>query len=373
MLLSHLFEVSGLGELDVSEQLQRYFTKRGYNIVSEGRDQMVFHRPGQRHVIKVIGQSASGVERGEAIADYVRFFAQNQRNPHFPRVSHPRDIDVGGEIYTIYRQELLQDLSDDEEERLLDWMQAFGQALGDPMGPGMVKAWLQNNPPPRSLPLRQVQGVYAAVMELLQYYGDDLGNEMRLDLGHAANFMQRADGTIVVVDPIAYDEEYGTLSEQGVAEAAQKVTLGPQLFVDRRTTVEDIKPRGVAWTSTAEKTTVGYTSAWVEWCKDNMAQWLTDTGILYDVAPGARILVLRTDRDVIQVARHYKLQIQNVADLFGKMDWNVLRQDYDAIHHIPTGRDMFMSTWDVESTAWFDRKFLINPRKVPVDLSDTSE
>ena len=208
-----LQEVSGFGELDVSKQLQRYFIKRGYRIASEGRDQMVFHRPGQRHVIKVIGQSDLGTERGDVIADYVRFFAANQANPHFPRVSQPREIDVEEEIYTIYRQELLQDLSDDEEERLLDWIQAFGQALGDPMGPGMVKAWLQNNPPPRSLPLRQVQGVYAAVTKLLQHYGDDLGGEMRLDLGHAANFMQRADGTIVVVDPIAYDEEYGTYSE----------------------------------------------------------------------------------------------------------------------------------------------------------------
>ena len=222
-----LQEVSGFGELDVSKQLQRYFTKRGYRIASEGRDQMVFHRPGQRHVVKVIGQSDSGIERGEAIADYVRFFAMNQRNPHFPRVSQPRDIDVGGEIYTIYRQELLQDLSDDEEERLLDWIQAFGQALGDPMGPGMVKAWLQNNPPPRSLPLRQVQGVYAAVTKLLQHYGDDLGGEMRLDLGHAANFMQRADGTIVVVDPIAYDEEYGTYSESTQMKI-DEITLGSE-------------------------------------------------------------------------------------------------------------------------------------------------
>jgi len=215
MIINDLFEVSGFGELDVSERLQKYFVDRGYRILGEGRDQMVFHKPGQRHVIKVIGQGEWDTERGDTIADYVRFFAANQGNPHFPRVSPPREIDVEDEIYTIYRQELLRDLSDDEEERLLDWIEAFGDALGDQwhMGPGSVKAWLQNNPPPRSLPLPQVQGVYAAVSKLLSHYGDDLTGARRLDLGHAANFMQRDDGTIVVVDPIAYDEDYGQFSE----------------------------------------------------------------------------------------------------------------------------------------------------------------
>ena len=44
-------EIGAPGELDVSEKLKQYFTDRGYNIEGEGRDQMVFHRPGQRHVI----------------------------------------------------------------------------------------------------------------------------------------------------------------------------------------------------------------------------------------------------------------------------------------------------------------------------------
>jgi opacity protein-like surface antigen len=161
--------------------------------------------------------------------------------------------------------------------------------------------------------------------------------------------------------------------EQGVTEAQGEIKLGPQLFVSRQTTTEDIKPRGVAWTSTAQKTPQGFTSDWIEWCKDNMAQWVTDTGILYDVAPGARILLLRTDRDVIRVARRYGLEIKNSFDLFEKMDWDVLRQDYDAVHHIPQGRSLFMSAWDVESTAWFDRKFLTNPRRVKVDTGKTHD
>ena len=83
-------EIGAPGELDVSEKLQRYFTDRGYDIAGEGRDQMVFHRPGQRHVVKVIGLG-DDLARRDNVADYVRFFALNQRNPHFPRVSQPRE------------------------------------------------------------------------------------------------------------------------------------------------------------------------------------------------------------------------------------------------------------------------------------------
>ena len=133
--------------------------------------------------------------------------------------------------------------------------------------------------------------------------------------------------------------------QQDVTESQGEIQLGPQLFVNRQLTTEGIKPRAAAWTSTAQKTDQGFTSDWVEWCKDNMAQWVNDTGILYDVAPGARILLLRTDRDVIRVAREYGLEIKNAADLFRKMDWDVLRKDYDAIHHIPQGRGFFMSAW----------------------------
>lgn len=200
-------EIGAPGELTVSEKLQKYFTDRGYDIAGEGRDQMVFHKPGQRHVVKVIGLG-DDLARRDNVADYVRFFAINQRNPHFPRVSQPREIQIGDEIYTIYRQELLQGLPG--EEVIEDWMEKFGAALSDP---ARARTWLRENPPPPNLPRQQVQGLYTAVRRLQQFYGDDLGGSIRLDLGHTGNFMQRADGTIVVVDPLAYDESYDTYSE----------------------------------------------------------------------------------------------------------------------------------------------------------------
>jgi hypothetical protein len=212
-------EIGAPGELDVSEKLQRYLTDRGYDIAGEGRDQMVFHKPGQHHVVKVIGLG-DDLARRDNVADYVRFFSLNQRNPHFPRVSQPREIQIGDEIYTIYRQELLQNLPGEEE--VMDWMEKFGAALSDP---GRARAWVRENPPPSNLPRQQVQGLYTAVRRLQQFYGDDLGGSIKLDLGHTGNFMQRADGTIVVVDPLAYDESYDTYSES-VADIAENFADG---------------------------------------------------------------------------------------------------------------------------------------------------
>lgn len=157
---------------------------------------------------------------------------------------------------------------------------------------------------------------------------------------------------------------------QTVTESIKTITkLGPQLFVPKRDLAESIKPNAELWTSSSKKTPNGYTSAWVEWCKDNEPSWIRPEGILFDVAPGARILVVNTDKDVIEVAKKYGIEAKDSIELFRKMRWDVLANDYDAIHHKPVNRydNMFMSTWDVESTAWLNKKFLINPRKVKID------
>lgn len=149
--------------------------------------------------------------------------------------------------------------------------------------------------------------------------------------------------------------------------------LGPQLFVPKRDLIEGIKPNAELWTSSSKKTPNGYTSAWVEWCKDNEPSWIRPEGILFDVAPGARILVINTDKDAISVAKKYGIEVKDSMELFMKMRWDMLAKDYDAIHHKPAERylNLFMSTWDVESTAWFNKKFLINPRKVQIDTEGT--
>ncbi len=162
-----------------------------------------------------------------------------------------------------------------------------------------------------------------------------------------------------------------------IPEALPTVTrLGPQLYAPNPKQMQEslaLKPRAARWTSTAQQTEQGWTSAWVKWAQAEMPNWVGGEGIVYDVAPGAKILSINSDRDAIRVAKHYGVEINSVIDLFEKMPWQAVANDYDAVHHQPSGGgDMYMSTWDVESTAWFDSSSLIRPRRVGLVAADES-
>jgi len=163
------------------------------------------------------------------------------------------------------------------------------------------------------------------------------------------------------------------VDEHLVAEAAS-VKLGPQLYVPHpKNLKEGLKPEAKLWTSTAHKSDAGYTSAWAEWCSHAMPAWLGHEGTLYDVKPGARILTLNTDRQARAIAKKYGVKITNVISLLTLMPWDRISQDYDAVHHVPSGdrlSNLLMGTWDVESTAWFNMNFLTNPRKVHISIQD---
>jgi hypothetical protein len=166
-------------------------------------------------------------------------------------------------------------------------------------------------------------------------------------------------------------------SQQGVAEGINKTPtqLGPQLYAPHPKNLdESMKPRNALWTSTASGNNNGYTSAWVQWAESEMPQWIGQTGFLYDVSPTARILSINSDQDALTVAKKYGLNTTNVMDLFMYMPWNKIAKDYDAIHHVPSNRgaDLFMHAWDVESTAWFNTKVLLNKRKVPIVSSKSN-
>ena len=159
---------------------------------------------------------------------------------------------------------------------------------------------------------------------------------------------------------------------EGVEEGFLNETtsqLGPQLYTPRPKNLdESMKPDSALWTSTASGSNNGYTSAWVEWAKSEMPQWVGHGGFLYDVSPSARILTINSDRDAMRVANKYGMHTTDIMDLFMYMPWKKIAKDYDAIHHVPSNRgaDLFMHSWDVESTAWFNTKMLLNKRKVPI-------
>ena len=156
-----------------------------------------------------------------------------------------------------------------------------------------------------------------------------------------------------------------------VTEGSNEPTLqlGPQLYTPHPKNLdESMKPKAALWTSTASGDNNGYTSAWVRWAKSEMPQWVGHSGFLYDVSPNARILTINSDQDAMRVAKKYGMNTTDIMDLFMWMPWKKIAKDYDAIHHVPSNRgaDIFMHSWDVESTAWFNTKMLLNKRKVPI-------
>lgn len=203
------------------------------------------------------------------------------------------------------------------------------------------------------------------VMRKEQYYS--LGNVLTQPGDYAIYDAEEARKKLVKhkhYGPWDLDDGKANISE------SVDVKLGPQLYVPRPKDVsEALKPRAEVWTSTAQRADDGYiTSDWVEWCKSEMPHWITETGTLYQVLPGANILQLNTDKQAKRLAIKYGVEVKNEFELMREMPWQEIANDYDGIHHVPTNRfdNIIMSSWDVESTAWFNTKYLKKIKEVPI-------
>lgn len=176
-------------------------------------------------------------------------------------------------------------------------------------------------------------------------------------------------------------QEFMRAKEFSLPEMTISLAGTLQLYVPRPREVNEIlKPTSgftysVIWTSTAKKRKNGYTSAWVEWCRSSMPQWLSPKGILYKVGSGARVLKMDTDQDAYKIAQHYG--VEPPKDRFDsfiwseRFPWDDIEMDFDAVHHTPSGNrlaNMLMSSWDVESTVWFNTRHLENLGEVKVAL-----
>jgi hypothetical protein len=164
----------------------------------------------------------------------------------------------------------------------------------------------------------------------------------------------------------------------------ESIKLGAQIYAPnpkhpdypkKITEAYPFKPKAKLWTSSAIKTKNGYTSEWVEWCKDNMPGWVGDKGYIFDVDPSARILEINSDRDALKIAKKYGVKVKDIFELFSNMPWDLIAKDYDAIHHTPNDNysNILTSAWDVESTAWFDTSKLINKQVVNFEKESLNE
>ena len=177
-------------ELNVSDALQQYFVRRGYQVAGEGRDQIAFESP-RGTVVKVLG--IGDHEREKIVKDYVSFFVRNQRNPYYPRIYNTGNFTVGDETYFVYEQEYLNYVADEEE--VLEYIEDLMSAL--PRGEQALYAFQQNRPMPRSLDPGEIDGLVMATQDL----EDHIGGAAPLDLSMIENIRRRKDGHLVIMDP----------------------------------------------------------------------------------------------------------------------------------------------------------------------------
>jgi hypothetical protein len=177
-------------ELNVSDALQQYFTRRGYQVAGEGRDQIAFESP-RGTVVKVVGLGEK--EREDVVKRYVKFFVQNQRNPYYPKIYNTGEFRVGDETYFVYEQEYLNYVSDEEE--VLEYIEDLMSAL--PKGKQALQAFYQNKSRPKSLAPEEVAGLVRATYDLER----SIGGAAPLDLSMIENIRRRNNGHLVIMDP----------------------------------------------------------------------------------------------------------------------------------------------------------------------------
>lgn len=183
-------EVNFPDELTVSDRIQDYFYKRGYQLAGEGRDQMAFESP-RGTIVKVVGIGET--EREDIVKNYVKFFQRNQNNPYYPRIYNAGDFTVDGETYFVYEMEYLDYVANEEDtlEYLEDLMDAAAR--------GYAHAFQQNRPLPPELNKDEVQGLLMATKNLM----DALGGHAPLDLSNIENLRRRDNGHLVIMDPFS--------------------------------------------------------------------------------------------------------------------------------------------------------------------------
>jgi len=183
-----LGEVNYPDELNVSDQIQQYFFKRGYELAGEGRDQMAFESP-RGTILKVLGIGED--EREEVVKRYVRFFEQNQRNPFYPRIYNSGNFTVDGETYFVYEMERVNYVAN--EEATLDYIEGLMRAVDREQG----EAFLEKNPVPTEMSEAEIFGLIQATEDMIQV----LGGQAPLDLTAVENLGRRNNGHLVTVDP----------------------------------------------------------------------------------------------------------------------------------------------------------------------------
>ena len=189
-----------------SKKIDRILKAKGYKKLGAGVDQTAYLEPGTGYVLKVFG-----TQGGETFSrDHRMFFAwakycmKNSSNPFLPKFAGYDSFVLDGDRYLQIRQEALQPIG--TLGRVLDLM---AQSIDDGGAKSLDEAeeYVEDygyNTDIKNLEKLRKQlgdnGLELFFSTMLRLYSTGEKNGWFFDL-HSGNFMRRADGTPVIVDP----------------------------------------------------------------------------------------------------------------------------------------------------------------------------
>ena len=198
--------------------IRKELNSKGYKYLGGGIDKQAFLEPGTGQVLVVFGYSkwAKGGSDFSVdqlmFVDWAKYCKKNQANPHLPRFSDWASFDYQGKRYLQIRMEHLQELSNYLKAIIVDLEEVAKYSKSNPKTAYKKIANFANHnlldageigDLDHKAVVKHLGGEQAAYNLLktvydVKQFGKQHGFEIDL---HGGNYMQRADGTIIVNDP----------------------------------------------------------------------------------------------------------------------------------------------------------------------------
>ena len=196
--------------------VRQALTSKGYRYLNGGIDKQAFAEPGTGQVLVVFGyhkDARGGFSQDQMMfVDWAKYCKKNKANPHLPRFSDWASFDYRGQRYLQIRMEPLQELSEYLKTIVINLEEVAKYSKSNPKTAyKKIADWANHNlldageisDLDHEAVVKNLGGEQAAYNLLKTVYEvKQFGKQHRFKLDlHGGNYMQRADGTIVVNDP----------------------------------------------------------------------------------------------------------------------------------------------------------------------------
>ena len=198
--IPHLEEMAG----KVHGGVRKALMAKGYKYLGGGIDKQAYLEPGGQ-VLIVFGYRPGNTEDfspdQRMFIDWINYCNANKNNPSLPRFSGFESFEFQGKNYIQARMEALQELTPDLR-RIVHYIDQFTDQIGKrDFDQVFAKLGTDAEAIVRYLGGRQSAERLLKTVHTVDKFGRKHGYSLDL---HSGNYMQRADGTIVVNDPFVH-------------------------------------------------------------------------------------------------------------------------------------------------------------------------